>query len=174
MLMECQNIEAHYSPSISGRVSRIAARNALALSMTNRYWRSVGRPCSRRRVSKRLTRGRLSCSLGHNIVRFRHGGRLLSESCRANRILSNRRPPPPTNLQLNSGHAQFTLSTGKPRSLVAQLPPFEVAALRPFLMERPQDLKSESCATWSRAHRVRRREIPLVSKARRPSSRRRG
>ncbi|OLE21180.1 MAG: hypothetical protein AUI36_34500 [Cyanobacteria bacterium 13_1_40CM_2_61_4] len=30
------------------------------------------------------------------------------------------------------------------RSLVAQLPPFEVAALRPFRMEKPQDLKSES------------------------------
>src|SRR5439155_16145017 len=40
-----------------------------------------------------------------------------------------------------------TLSTGKPRSLVAQLPPFEVAALRPFLMERPQELENESCAT---------------------------
>src|SRR5437667_11132771 len=41
----------------------------------------------------------------------------------------------------------------KSRSLVAQLPPFEVAALRPFRMENPQDLKSESCATLYRLAR---------------------
>src|SRR5437667_7126991 len=33
------------------------------------------------------------------------------------------------------------------RGLVAQLPPFEVAALRSFRIGRPQDLKGESCAT---------------------------
>src|SRR6266581_9333922 len=42
----------------------IAARNALAPSMTNRYWRSVGRPCSRKRVSKRLTAAAFSVAPG--------------------------------------------------------------------------------------------------------------
>src|SRR2546422_5174318 len=44
---------------------------------------------------------------------------------------------------------------------VAQLPFFEVAAVRPLRMEKPQDLKSESCATcFSVAHpsaKMRRR-----------------
>jgi len=37
-------------------------------------------------------------STGHDMIRSLHGGRLLSAS--GNRILSNRRQPPPTNLQL--------------------------------------------------------------------------
>src|SRR5439155_14129331 len=54
---------------------------------------------------------------------------------------------------------------------VAQLPLLEVAARRPFRMERPQDLNSESCATatWSRksvkdlsANETRRRTLVAV------------
>src|SRR5215510_11730324 len=47
--------------------------------------------------------GRLAGSASHDVISFLHGGRLLSVSAFGNRILSNRRQPPPTNLQLNSG-----------------------------------------------------------------------
>src|SRR5215831_429073 len=47
--------------------------------------------------------GRLARCAGHDVVRFLHGGRLLSDSCLATGFYRIGSQPPPTNLQLNSG-----------------------------------------------------------------------
>src|SRR4051812_23467600 len=51
---------------------------------------------------------RLARSAGHDVIRFFHGGRLLSDSCLATGFYRIGSQPPPTNLQLNSGHLHVT------------------------------------------------------------------
>src|SRR6266568_8812590 len=51
--------------------------------------------------------GRLACGPSHNVVRFLHGGWLLSDSCLATGILSKPAPPPPINPQLTLGHPRL-------------------------------------------------------------------
>jgi hypothetical protein len=46
---------------------------------------------------------RLARSASHDVIRFLHGGRLLSDSCLATGFYRIGSQPPPTNLQLNSG-----------------------------------------------------------------------
>lgn len=50
--------------------------------------------------------GRLTCSASHDVIRFLHGGGLLSVSAFGNRTLSNRCQPPPSYVQLNSGRPE--------------------------------------------------------------------
>src|SRR6266550_8901204 len=56
--------------------------------------------------------GRLARGAGHDVVRFLHGGWFLSVVLFRNRILSNRCPPPLTNLQLNSGRPPYRREDG--------------------------------------------------------------